>query len=85
MLVFVDVWFMTEKKKFLFKSFGRPLEYQNISCFGTPKSGVPKHEINSLFPQCRWGCLYNKVLSLFSKTSFNSLSAMDGRDRPLKN
>jgi hypothetical protein len=33
---------MTEKKKFWLKSFGRPLEYQNISCFGTPKSGVPK-------------------------------------------
>jgi hypothetical protein len=24
------------------KNFGRPLEYQNISCFGTPKTGVPK-------------------------------------------
>jgi hypothetical protein len=36
-------WFVTEKIiKFWLKSFGRPLEYQNISCFGTPKSHIPK-------------------------------------------
>jgi hypothetical protein len=56
------------------KSFGWPLEYQNISCFGTPKSGVPKLYSTPFFRDAA-GVVYYKVLSLFSKTSFKAFSS----------
>jgi hypothetical protein len=39
--------------------------------FWYSKKWSTKTLFNSLFPQCRWGCLYYKVLSLFSQSLYN--------------
>ncbi len=72
MLVFVDILVRDWDFFFLVEVFWSALGVPKHFMFLFSKKWSTKTLFNSLFLRCRWGCLYYKVLSLFSKTSFKA-------------
>jgi hypothetical protein len=68
-------WFVTEKRKVFVEEFWLALGVPKHFMFWYSKKGSTKTLFKSLFLRCHWGCLYYKVLSLFSKTLFKAFSS----------
>ncbi len=73
-------WFVTEKKK-LVEEFWSAIGVPKHFMFWYSKKWSTKTLLNSLFPRCRWGCLYYKVLSLFSQSLYNGNRHQTARHR----
>ncbi len=71
MLVFVNVLVHDWEKKVLVEEFWSALGVPKHFMFWYSKKWSTKTLFNSVFPRCRWGCLYYKVLSLFSQSLYN--------------